>query len=187
MNNSIDILFSHNLHLVDKVLAKYRPQVHPATLEQLEADAMIGLWDAIRLYDPNQHKKFKHYAYQKIRYAIKEGLRQRDPFPREFRNDNGDPIEIVDIDEIEEDRPNLVYNDPGIQHFERSEFVESLLKQIDRQLAELLFMRFWLGLTDIQIGQRKQLSRKRVARQIQRALTELKKITPQAEAYQCLS
>jgi len=187
MNNSIDILFSHNLHLVDKVLAKYRPQVHPATLEQLEADAMVGLWNAIRLYDPNQHKKFKHYAYQKIRYAIKEGLRQRDPFPREFRNDNGDPIEIFDIDEVDEDCSSVVYTDAGIKHFERQEFVESLLKQIDQQLAELLFMRFWLGLTDIQIANRKQLSRKRVARQIQRAMNELKKITSQADAYLCLS
>ncbi|HOL31321.1 MAG TPA: sigma-70 family RNA polymerase sigma factor [Anaerohalosphaeraceae bacterium] len=186
MNNSIDILFSHNLYLVDKVLLKYRPLVYPATLEELEADAMIGLWDAIRLYDPSHHKSFKNYANQKIHYAIKEGLRQRDPLPREFRNHNDDPIEIIDIDEVEEDRPSLVYNDPGIQHFERSEFIESLLKQIDQQLAELLFMRFWLGLTDIQIANRQQLSRKRVARQIQRALDELKNITSQTDAFQCL-
>lgn len=183
MNKSIDILFSKNLYLVDKVLSKIRPQVHPATLEEIEADAMIGLWDALRLYDPACRKNFKHYAYKKIRYAIKDGLRERDPFPREFRNSNGDPIEIADVDELEEDHPRLVYSDTGTMDLERREYVKTLLNQIDRHLAELLYMRFWLGLTDIQIAEQKNLNRKRVARQIQQALDELKKITSEEDAY----
>jgi len=187
MNPSLDILFSRNLHLVDKVLSKYRPQVHPATLEELEADAMLGLWDALRLYDPRHHKSFKNYAYRKIRYAIKEGMRQRDSLPRELRNHTGDPIEIINIDDVEEDCPNLVYTDAGIEGFDRRDFVQSLLQQISQELAELLYMRFWLGLTDIQIAQRKQIHRKRVARQIQQALDQLKKSTVQEDGETCLT
>ncbi|HPY77997.1 MAG TPA: sigma-70 family RNA polymerase sigma factor [Anaerohalosphaeraceae bacterium] len=187
MNQSLDFLFSRNLHLVDKVLSKYRPQVHPTTLEELEADAMLGLWDALRLYDSRHHKSFKNYAYRKIYYAIKEGMRQRDPLPREFRNHNSDPIEIMNIDAVEEDCPNLVYTDAGIKGFERRDFVQSLLQQISHELAELLYMRFWLGLTDTQIARRKQIHRKRVARQIQQAIDQLQKTIISENVYECLN
>ncbi len=187
MNSSLDTLIVQHRYLVDKVLSKYQDVVHPANLEEMEADGLIGLWRGIRLYDPTKQKSFKNYAYQKIRYAIKDGMRERDRLARSQRNNDGEPIEVLDIDELEEDHPRLVYTDSGIRNIERREYVESLLQQVDQPIAELLTMRFWLGLTDIQIAKRKQMHRKHVARQIRRAIDQIQKIIISEEAYECLN
>lgn len=45
----------------------------------------IGLFDAILKYDPAMNVRFEHYAAQRVRGAMLDGLRREDPMGRAFR------------------------------------------------------------------------------------------------------
>lgn len=59
----------------------------PSTVEvdELISDGVIGLMDALRRYDPARGVGFSAYAGYRIRGAILDGLRARDPVPRRVR------------------------------------------------------------------------------------------------------
>lgn len=59
----------------------------PAMVEfdELLSDGVIGLIEALRRYDPSRGVGFSTYAGHRIRGAMLDGLRDRDPLPRAFR------------------------------------------------------------------------------------------------------
>lgn len=59
----------------------------PPTVEvdDLINDGVLGLIEAMRRYDPQRRVGFSTYAGHRIRGAILDGLRQRDPLPRAYR------------------------------------------------------------------------------------------------------
>jgi RNA polymerase sigma factor for flagellar operon FliA len=59
----------------------------PSTVEfdELINDGVLGLIDAARRYDPTRGAAFSTYAGYRIRGAILDGLRARDPLPRRVR------------------------------------------------------------------------------------------------------
>ena len=59
----------------------------PSTVEldELVNDGVLGLIDAMRRYDPSRGVGFPTYAGHRIRGAILDGLRTRDPLPRRVR------------------------------------------------------------------------------------------------------
>lgn len=59
----------------------------PPTVEvdDLINDGVLGLMEALRRYDPQRRVGFATYAGHRIRGAILDGLRRRDPLPRAYR------------------------------------------------------------------------------------------------------
>lgn len=54
-------------------------------LDELINDGVIGLIEAMRRYDPTRGVGFSTYAAHRIRGAMLDGLRARDPLPRRIR------------------------------------------------------------------------------------------------------
>lgn len=54
-------------------------------LDDLVHDGVVGLLECARRYDPNRGVDFRTYASYRIRGAILDGLRARDPLPRSVR------------------------------------------------------------------------------------------------------
>lgn len=79
-------------------------------LDELVNDGVIGLIGALQRYDPERGVEFSTYAGHRIRGAMLDGLRQRDPVPRAIRRGRraqgsgpgasakGGMIQIVEID-----------------------------------------------------------------------------------------
>lgn len=79
-------------------------------LNELINDGVIGLMGALQRYDPGRGVGFSTYAGHRIRGAMLDGLRRRDPVPRAFRgrrraggngsgaSAKGGGIQIVDLD-----------------------------------------------------------------------------------------
>lgn len=59
----------------------------PPTVEidELVSDGVIGLMDALRRFNPDRGVGFTAYAGHRIRGAMLDGLRERDPLPRSYR------------------------------------------------------------------------------------------------------
>ncbi|MDI6772291.1 MAG: sigma-70 family RNA polymerase sigma factor [bacterium] len=59
----------------------------PPTVEvdDLINDGVLGLMEALQRYDPQRRVVFATYAGHRIRGAILDGLRRRDPLPRAYR------------------------------------------------------------------------------------------------------
>lgn len=53
--------------------------------EELKSHGIIGLYDALKKFDPNRDLKFDTYASFRIRGSIIDGLRQEDWLPRSLR------------------------------------------------------------------------------------------------------
>lgn len=68
-------------------IARVMSRSLPSTVElnDLVNDGVVGLIDAVRKYDPDRKVAFATYAGHRIRGAILDGLRRRDPLPRSLR------------------------------------------------------------------------------------------------------
>lgn len=77
----------------------------PPTVEvdDLINDGVLGLMEALQRYNPQRRVVFATYAGHRIRGAILDGLRRRDPLPRAYRRlQNGEPsrrIQFLTLDE----------------------------------------------------------------------------------------
>lgn len=68
---------------IARVLSRRLPPT--VELDELISDGVLGLIDAARRYDPSRGVGFSAYAGHRIRGAILDGLRARDPLPRRVR------------------------------------------------------------------------------------------------------
>jgi len=77
----------------------------PPTVEvdDLINDGVLGLMEALQRYDPQRRVGFATYAGHRIRGAILDGLRRRDPLPRAYRRiQKTDPNRRVQLLALEE-------------------------------------------------------------------------------------
>lgn len=68
---------------IAKVMGRRLPST--VELDELINDGVVGLFDAARRFDPGRGVAFSAYAGHRIRGAILDGLRERDPLPRRLR------------------------------------------------------------------------------------------------------
>lgn len=81
-----EALFRDNLHLVNMIVGKLVMDLPPhADIDDLYSAGRIGLWDAVRRYDPAKGASFDTYARWRIRGAVMDELRRIDPLPRTIR------------------------------------------------------------------------------------------------------
>lgn len=68
---------------IAKAVSRRLPNV--VEFNDLVSDGVIGLLEALRKYDPSRGVAFSAYAGHRIRGAMIDGLRRRDPLPRTMR------------------------------------------------------------------------------------------------------
>ncbi len=68
---------------IAKAVSRRLPNV--VEFNDLISDGVIGLMEALRKYDPSRGVAFSAYAGHRIRGAMIDGLRRRDPLPRTLR------------------------------------------------------------------------------------------------------
>lgn len=74
------------LSLVQSIARTVNRTLPPVVeLEDLVQDGVVGLLECARRYDPGRGVDFRTYASYRIRGAILDGLRARDPLPRSVR------------------------------------------------------------------------------------------------------
>ena len=86
------------VRLRDRLLVNYSPLVKYVTgrisarmtgavdREDFMSTGLVGLLDAIEIYDPERGAKFETYAISKIRWAMLDEARKEDPLPRRTRS-----------------------------------------------------------------------------------------------------
>lgn len=74
---------------------------HYVVKEELESFALLGLYDALKKFEPDRELKFDTYASFRIRGSIIDGLRKEDWLPRLLR-EKSKQIEQVTQDLIQE-------------------------------------------------------------------------------------
>ena len=81
-----EVLVKHYSTVVAGEAARLHRKM-PASVDigELMSDAAVGLLDAIDRFDPGKNCKFETFARPRIRGAMMDGLRQRDPVSRTTR------------------------------------------------------------------------------------------------------
>jgi len=91
MLNGKDALFTEYLPLVRSLAERMIVRLPDSvTLDELISAGSIGLWDAIKKYDPSKETSFKTYAEFRIKGAMLDELRSRDWMSRGMRRKNNE-------------------------------------------------------------------------------------------------
>jgi RNA polymerase sigma factor for flagellar operon FliA len=156
-------------------------------LDELVSDGVIGLIGALQRYDPARGVGFPVYASRRIRGAMLDGLRDRDPLPRTVRrarraaHDGVPPspargIHFVDLDDVvklpanEDAEPESLVLEADLRR--RLWEGVAALPLRDR---EVLLLRMVHGLTARMVAERLALSMTRTIEIQQRGLTRLRR------------
>ncbi len=149
-------------------------------INELINDGVIGLYTALERYDPGRGVGFSTYAGHRIKGAMLDGLRKRDPLPRAFRRAQkraeGGGIQFLELDEAlmvpadEATGPEALVLEADLLYRVRCGL--QALPSRDRQVLELRMIH---GLPLRAVAARLSLSITRVAEIQTRGLTRLKR------------
>lgn len=139
--------------------------------DALESDAMLGLVQAARTFDPDRGVSFATYANRRIRGAMLDGLRERQhlrqtEIPIVFvsldnpigSDDDGRPATLGDV------LPNG--KEPVGAAAESREEVAKLLRPLDPRDAQSMQDRYLYGATQQDIALRRGLSPSRISQRL---------------------
>lgn len=166
-------LVVENMKLVPFIFNKYYQQFRRSPdYEDILSFGYIGLMKAAMTYDPAKQYRFSTWATYHIRNEIRKYFREksREMAERiisidEERDNDGDEASLHEV------IPAL---DRGIKGVENKLIVKELLSGLDERERTILFMYFWIGLSDKQIGKYFNLTRSRISQIINKSLRRLK-------------
>ncbi len=120
-------------------------------IDELINDGVLGLYTALERYDPRRNVGFSTYAGHRIRGAMLDGLRRRDPLPRALRRAQkafgGGGIQFHDLDEAlmvpadEDASPEALVLEADLRRRVRCGL--EALPPRDREVLELRMVRGW--------------------------------------------
>jgi RNA polymerase sigma factor for flagellar operon FliA len=154
----------------------------PSTVEmdELINDGVIGLYTALDRYDPDRGVGFSTYAGHRIRGAMLDGLRMRDPLPRALRRvqktSEAGGIQFLELDEAlmvpadESSSPEALAVEADLRRRVRCGL--EALPPRDREVLELRMVR---GLPLRAVAAHLSLSITRVAEIQMRGITRLRR------------
>lgn len=172
--NTIETQFNHTHHLVDQALTRYRRKFRGPDLDEIAGDADVGLVEALGRYDPTQGMTFEAYAGFRIRQAIQDGLRRRDPVGRRARQ-NGITATFVAIEAVEEDvEHSFQAVEKAFERIDNENLVAVMLDSLDESSRALIRMRYMEDLDVRVIACRTGMHWRGVYRKIDKILKGLK-------------
>ncbi len=136
----------------------------------LEGEALLGLVEAGRAYDPGRGVPFAGFAGQVIAFRLLAAVR------RERARVLTAPLNPEDADGNERERPEAaVETDPGAEVLARQ--LRAAVAALPARERNVVVLRFWRGATLDQVAEVLGLSRQRVAQVEAQALRRLRKAT----------
>ncbi|MDR7459733.1 MAG: sigma-70 family RNA polymerase sigma factor, partial [Armatimonadota bacterium] len=168
-------------------IARGVAQALPPSVEvdDLVHDGVVGLLEAIGRFDPSRGVDFSTYATYRIRGAILDGLRGRDPLPRSLRRQLGAaprasaPLAVVPLKVVPLDAALVLAGDDGQP--EEALLAEELRAEVERALRalpprhrRLLALRFGRGLRLREVAACFGISMTRAAELQERAIRRLR-------------
>lgn len=112
--DAVDTIFTQHRPLALRRAARYARHCDLVPLDDLEAAALVGLWDAAKRYRPERHTAFATFARRRIDGEIVDWVRRLDRLPRSLHyrrdklrhislertlgcGDNAEPLRIADL------------------------------------------------------------------------------------------
>jgi RNA polymerase sigma factor (sigma-70 family) len=153
--------------LIEKVriiASKYYRMTNCVDYDEYLDAGMRGLFAAIRRYDPARNCRLTNYAEHRIRGAIKDMLRQR----ARYLATN------VSLDAIMETDDGSMFQtevdaDP-VAVLQRAMDVNATMARLRRDLREILYLFYWRGYANCEIGQMMGVTGETASRKRKRAL-----------------
>ncbi|WP_164215478.1 FliA/WhiG family RNA polymerase sigma factor [Virgibacillus sp. YIM 98842] len=99
--------------------------------DDVQSFGLIGLFDAIKKFEPSRELKFDTYASFRIRGAIMDGLRKEDWIPRSLRD------KIKKVEKITQELEQLYQRKPKIEEISKSAGLE--IKETEVIIRDSLF------------------------------------------------
>lgn len=126
---------------------KYYSGIPP---DEMESCKLLGLWKALKKYDPDKKRKFSNFLYVSVDWECKLYLRKN---KRKYISCETFPSEVNSFDEVD-----------------ISDFINSL----SPRLKIVIRQRFFENLTMEEIGLKNDYSRETARRYLQEAIDKLK-------------
>ena len=172
--NTIEIQFNPDHPLLEQTLKRYRRRFRGPDLDDIIGDAEWGLFLALGQYDPSSPMPFEAYAGFKIRQAVQEGFRQRDPFSRRARQ-NGLKASIVAIDAVDEEvETSFQTVEKAFERIDNENLVTTMLDRLDAESRSLIRMRFFEALDVHTMAERTGLHWRGIYRKLETILKALR-------------
>ncbi|GAB3794775.1 FliA/WhiG family RNA polymerase sigma factor [Virgibacillus kimchii] len=99
--------------------------------DDVKSFGLIGLFDAIKKFEPSRELKFDTYASFRIRGAIMDGLRKEDWIPRTLRD------KIKKVEKVTEELEQLYQRKPTMEEIAKSTGLE--IKEAETIIRDSLF------------------------------------------------
>lgn len=176
-------LVVENLNLVPFVFNKYYQQFRRSPdYEDILSLGYIGLIKAAEKFNPSKNNRFSTWAAYHIRSEINTYFKKRKALKREAK--------VISLDEEVNDKDKerghylrerkatnheaISAPDYRLNNIENKLIAEELLLTLDERERTIIYMYFWLGLSDSQIGKHFKLTRKRISQIINTSLKKLR-------------
>lgn len=187
LRNQLVVQYRHlAFEIAQKTAKRFPPQVE---LDDIEMFAICGLIHAIENYDASRGVPFAVYCRRRIEGSILDELRNLDWLPRQFRSQvpkeelptirnlfslsEAKQDELVEIEDTQR---------PAIEDLEEEELYLEMrhqMSELERQIVEL---RYFQGLSNLQIGQRLGISEFHVCKTHAALVIRLRRIFAGQEA-----
>ena len=143
----INEAINENRNLVHAVLKKHYSHLKPWQTDEAFADGILGLWAAIKQYEPGK-QSFKTYATTQIRHHIRRGIVGRqDPLVRHLECEKYTIQQFMELG-LDQGRSHNEFD-----RTDTNELVNLLIDQLTEHEKEIVYNRFWKGWSIEKIAQ----------------------------------
>lgn len=130
------------------------------SLDELVADGLVGLMNAVRKFDPERGVRFANYALIRVVCEIRDGIRQRDWQPRLMRK-RGDTRKMFQLGGLD-----LTGRDPPSARTETEDFWRVACRGLNKADRLTLLMYYRDGLSLKRIANDLHCSESRVSQRL---------------------
>jgi RNA polymerase sigma factor (sigma-70 family) len=160
-----DALLAEYANIALWVANKYaRRRVLAAEWDDVHADALIGILDAIRHFDPARRLTQKAYVFVRAKGAAIDGIRQRNYVPRSGDHDRREPVSLDMLfeDVLERGKWEPIAAERGYDEVDAAETVPALLVQLSPRLRFVIEAYYFAGRSFADIAQELGVTESRV-------------------------
>lgn len=158
------------------IAKKLKKSLFYEDFDDLQSDGYIGIIKAIDNFDSSKGNKLDSYIETRIYGSIIDGVRQRKHYRKSLKNvnmlrfvsieDNQNETERMIAKENVEDIVNVIFN---------AELIKNGIKVLSEKNRKIIWLYFFTGLTQSEIGALFSISTSNVSQRITRSLKKMKK------------
>lgn len=179
---TFDEVYTQFENLLHNRVHKWRTYIETTTFideDDLLQIARIELWNAYMTYDASRGYKFITWACVRIDGALKRNY--RDIYIRKYHRKGAQVKGICSLQDvvISDDKPVCREDciaDENSEQFIDDYCLQSSIKKLDKEYRDVIYQRFYKGMTTTAIGKANGYSQVKASRMVVRAVKRLKAI-----------